>query len=204
MYDLNEKEYSDIAHLYVGLISDTDPAKGKVRVKFDADTDDDDDDNPAVLVSDWIPFIVRKSQNDKETFPFDINEQVWCVMDEFCEEGIVIGATYNDTDKPDGAGNNIYRILYKDGSYEQFDRSSSIKTNYYKEKLHNETGGGAIHEMTSKHSIKNTSDSVQSIFSDMMDMMKLMTFTNGAGTTGPANNITVMDSLKTRFNNLFV
>lgn len=79
--------------LKFGFISELDVAKGLVRVHF---TDDD-------IVSSPLPVSVQASKEDKYSFPFAINEQVWCVMDANCEFGVVGGAIYSGKDKPDGS-----------------------------------------------------------------------------------------------------
>lgn len=193
---------SDRACINIGLICDIDPPTGTVRVQFDAD--DDDADTPTSLVSDWLPILVRKAQNDKETFPFDVGEQVCCLMDEFGDTGVCLGALYNSVDAPDGAGDDIYRILYKDGSFEQFDRSAGNKSIFYKGIYDAKTNAGAEHRMQSKHTIKNTAENLATIASDLMDAINAMTFTNGAGTTGPPNNLATFNLIKTRLSNLFV
>lgn len=129
------------AHLAYGFISEVIPEKGMARVEF-REHDTNEDNSP--LVSQPMPISVRKSQDDKETFPYDIGEQVWCIMeDENYENGIIGGALYNDEDLPDGAGPDIYRIKFKDGSYVEFDRSSGNYTLHLKGDYILETDGDA-------------------------------------------------------------
>lgn len=83
--------------LKFGYITELDTAKGVVRVHF---TDDD-------IVSNPLPVSVPASKTDKYSFPFAINEQVWCLMDDNCEFGVVGGAIYSAKDKPpSGAGDD--------------------------------------------------------------------------------------------------
>ena len=76
--------------LKFGFITEIDHSKGFVRVNF---ADDD-------IVSSPLPVSVPASKKDKYTFPFSINEQVWCLMDENSEFGVVGGAIYSEKDKP--------------------------------------------------------------------------------------------------------
>jgi phage baseplate assembly protein V len=110
------------AHLEFGYISNIDTTKGRVRVKLDAD---DDVDTENKLVSEWLPVLVRKSLQDKETFPFDVNEHVAVLFeDEHSEKGIVLGAIYDDTILPNGAGADIYRVFFANGDSVQYNRST--------------------------------------------------------------------------------
>lgn len=114
------------AHLAYGFISEVLPDKGMARVEF-REHDTNEDSKP--LVSQPLPVSVRKSQDDKETFPYDIGEHVWCIMEgDGYDNGVIGGALYNATDLPDGAGPDIYRISFKDGSYDEFDRANGNRT----------------------------------------------------------------------------
>lgn len=204
MHQHDEFNTSDEGKFVVGVISNTDPTNGLVKVMFAADTDDDDDDNPGTFETDWIPFIVRKSQNCKETFPFDIGEQVICLMDENWEEGTVLGCTYNDEDKPDGAGNDIYRIKYKDGSYEQFNRSTGNKEAYYTGDWKQTNHDGADFESSgAKIKLGNGTGSAKSILTNIVNKILASNYTNGAGVTGPPNNAPDFTAILTDIDNLF-
>jgi len=96
-----------------GVISEV--KKGFVRVAFE------DDD----IVSNWLPVMVRKSLTDKESWPYEIQEHVFCMMDENCEYGIVQGAVYNDVDTPDaGEAAGIFRKKFSDGTILQYDKGT--------------------------------------------------------------------------------
>jgi phage baseplate assembly protein V len=100
--------------LKFGLICEVDAAKGLAKVHFQ------DDDVP----SGWLPMSVQKSLKDKWSFPFDVNEHVWCVMDEHCEYGVIGGAIYNEKDQPAGAGDGKLVIQFADNSAITYDRNS--------------------------------------------------------------------------------
>ena len=61
-----------------GTISETDPEKYLARVKFEADG----------IVSDWLPLVSFGTMETKVEFPLDVDEQVCCLMDERCEDGV--------------------------------------------------------------------------------------------------------------------
>lgn len=79
--------------LKFGYITELDVTKGMVRVNF---TD-------LGIVSNLLPVSVPASKEDKYSFPFAINEHVWCLMDDNCEFGVVGGAIYSNKDVPDGS-----------------------------------------------------------------------------------------------------
>ncbi len=86
--------------LKFGYITEVDTSKGVVRVHF---IEDD-------IVSNPLPVSVQASKEDKYNFPFSINEQVWCLMDDNCEFGVVGGAIYSAKDSP-LAGANADKII---------------------------------------------------------------------------------------------
>lgn len=100
--------------LKFGLICEVDAAKGLAKVHFQ------DDDVP----SGWLPMSVQKSLKDKWSFPFDVNEHVWCLMDEHCEYGVIGGAIYNEEDQPAGAGDGKLVIRFADNSSIEYDRNN--------------------------------------------------------------------------------
>ncbi len=96
------------------MICEVDAAKGLAKVHFQ------DDDVP----SGWLPMSVQKSLKDKWSFPFDVNEHVWCLMDEHCEYGVIGGAIYNEKDQPAGAGEVKLVIQFADNSSIEYDRNN--------------------------------------------------------------------------------
>lgn len=71
-------------------ITEIDVPNGTVRVNF---TGED-------VVSNPLPVSAPATKADKYSFPLSINEQVWCLMDENGEFGVVGGAIYSAKDKP--------------------------------------------------------------------------------------------------------
>jgi len=100
--------------LRFGNITEVDPAKGYARVTF---TDDG-------IVSDWLQFVVMGAIKDNFSHTFSINEQVACIMDENSEEGVIIGAIFNDKTPPNNAGDGIFRVKFDDNSVIEYDRNS--------------------------------------------------------------------------------
>lgn len=98
-----------------GTISEVDATKGLARVKFDAD------DN---MVSYWLPISHPKTLQDKFIVPFDINEHVWCLMDQNMEYGIIGGAIYDSGNQPDGGDNKKIAVKFAGSLLVEFDRNT--------------------------------------------------------------------------------
>lgn len=100
--------------LRFGNITEVDPAKGYARVTF---TDDG-------IVSDWLQFVVMGAIKDKFSHTFSINEQVACLMDENSEEGVILGAIFNDKTPLNNGGDGIFRVKFDDNSVIEYNRNS--------------------------------------------------------------------------------
>jgi phage baseplate assembly protein V len=100
--------------LRFGNITEVDPAKGYARVTF---TDDG-------IVSDWLQFVVMGAIKDNFSHTFSINEQVACLMDENSEEGVILGAIFNEKTPPNNGGSGIFRVKFDDNSVIEYNRNS--------------------------------------------------------------------------------
>jgi phage baseplate assembly protein gpV len=107
--------------LKYGLISQIDATKGLAKVSFDADVDSS---NGNVLVSDWLPCLMRKTLNEKESYPFDEKEHVACLMDEHCEDGVILGAIYSDNELPALTTKDLFGIVWANGDLMKYDRQA--------------------------------------------------------------------------------
>jgi len=129
-----------------GIISEV--KKGFARVKFEEDD----------IVSNWLPVLVRRSLNDKDSWPYEIQEHVFVMMDENCEYGVIQGAVYSDADEPDaneGAGK--FRKLFSDDSFIEYDKNTHILTANIQGKIKAIATDDI--EVTSGAKIKATADS---------------------------------------------
>lgn len=106
--------------LKFGYIVDIDFTTGKARVQFpDADG----------MVSNWLPMSVPKTKTDKFSIGFDINEHVWCLMDENLEFGVIGGAIYSTADTPGDIGDaDIIGVQFAQGLTIEYTRSTRILT----------------------------------------------------------------------------
>lgn len=90
-----------------GLICELNANDGTARVKF---MDDD-------VISNWLPISVVRAGQFQFICPFSINEQVWCVMDESCTNGVIAGSTYNKKmPVPEGTTENNLILTFGNNS----------------------------------------------------------------------------------------
>lgn len=105
--------------LVYGYISELDAAKGLVRVKFP---------DRGGIVSNWLPVSVPFTAKNKAEFWPDVNENVWCIMDERLENGIVGGSYYDENNEPEIGDENITSVTFEDGTTVKYDRENSVLT----------------------------------------------------------------------------
>ena len=98
----------------VGIVKAQDAANACVRVTF-PDRDQ--------MESWWLPIVFAKTQDDKAYWIPDVGEQVVCMMDEYDEDGAVLGAIYSNVDRPPVASADIVYWTAKDGATFKYDRS---------------------------------------------------------------------------------
>lgn len=101
--------------LKFGIISKIDGDKGLVQVKF---PDDDD------MISGWLPMLQHGSKANKYFRIPDLEEHVSCLMDENCENGVVLGSIYSKDETPGAAkGKDIAGVEFSDGTVVKYDRA---------------------------------------------------------------------------------
>jgi phage baseplate assembly protein gpV len=58
-----------------------------------------------------------------------LKEHVVCLADEHCEDGVILGAIYNDDDPIDpAAADDKFRMLFEDGTYFEYDKTTHQMT----------------------------------------------------------------------------
>lgn len=101
-----------------GKINTADPEKGRYRVEF---VEDD-------FITAPLPYITTNTLDNKSEHPLDVGEPVAVLMDENCEDGVILGA-YNDKEHPPVFANQDKSgITYKDGTFIQYDRAAKKLT----------------------------------------------------------------------------
>lgn len=98
-----------------GIISELDAAKGVARVKFEEDD----------IVSDWLRISVPNASGNKDESWYDVNEPVWCMMDENAETGIIAGSYYHEGNTPPVGDKDVRSTTFPDGTKVSYNRSTS-------------------------------------------------------------------------------
>lgn len=96
-----------------GIVVESKPGFAKVRF---SDLDD--------LVTQWLPQIFNKTQDDKTCSTLDVGEQVSCIMDAALEDGCILGAIYSDADAAPTGSKDVWRKQFKDGGSVEYDRAN--------------------------------------------------------------------------------
>ena len=76
------------------------------------------------IVSAPLQILTMGAKENKFFHMFDINEQVACLMDAESVEGVILGATFNNTTSPDGGSKDKVRVKFSDNSSIEYDRAS--------------------------------------------------------------------------------
>lgn len=174
-----------MTHLKFGRVCDTDNPAGLVRVEFAADG----------ITSHWLPVASANTGSTKASRPLDVNEQVVCVMDEHCEDGVVIGAIYSEVDTPGaGAGNDKYLLAFSDGATVIYDRAAH--------KLAVKISTTEFEVATNGFIVKRGGESLRKILVDLIDQILLETHPTSTGPSGPPINASAYSAIKTRLNDL--
>ncbi|MDO8771919.1 MAG: phage baseplate assembly protein V [Burkholderiaceae bacterium] len=92
---------------------------GWAKVQF-PDVDD--------LLTQWIPVMHSKTQDDKQFWTLDVGEQVKCLMDERLEDGCVVASLYSEVDVPPTDDVDEYGIKFKDGGWFSYNRRTGLFT----------------------------------------------------------------------------
>lgn len=104
-----------LPHYQVGRVVERDPATCRVKVAFDA---------ADAVTSWWLPVIQGKTHADQVYWLPDVDEHVVCLLDEYWEHGVVLGAIYSASDSPPVTGVDLWHVRFKDGTSIEYDRAA--------------------------------------------------------------------------------
>lgn len=112
---------STLANFRVGFVSSCNPKRNTARVKFL----DLVDANGNPLISNDFPILERDTNEDKDYKNLGRNTEVLCLcLGNGLEAGFVLGAIYNDKDKPPVNCRDKRHFRFKDGSWFEYDRKT--------------------------------------------------------------------------------
>jgi len=131
--------------LKFGIVTAINPLKAQARVRF---SDDE-------MQSWWLPVLQAKTLKDKFYSMVDVGELVACLVDENCEDGVILGAIYSSVDACPAISENQTMIRFEDRSLFEFNKETGVlticcsKVNFMADILHTgtlENTGGIISE----------------------------------------------------------
>lgn len=97
-----------------GYVSAYDPARHMARVMFP---------DKGELVSAWLPVAVPNTKKDGDERPLDVGEHVYCnMLGNGLEVGIVLGAFWDDKNKPKRGDKDVRQVTFDDGAVVSYDR----------------------------------------------------------------------------------
>ena len=104
--------------LKFGIVTNINPLTAKARVEFADDG----------MNSYWLPILQNKTFKDKYYSVVDVGEQVACLMDENCEDGVILGAIYTNLDEVPATSKDQHLIKFEDGSFIEFNKENQMLT----------------------------------------------------------------------------
>lgn len=172
--------------LKFGIITEVDFVKGLARVNFPEDE----------FVSGWLKMSVMRSGQDNFSFPFDVNEHVYCLMDEGWEYGVVVGSIYDEKNLPDGSSEGKLKLSFGDNTAIIYDRKTSILSFDIKGKVNiecneaNLTSSGAINIEGNKVNITAIETNIDGILnvSGVANIQGVVSMGGISGISGAAVN----------------
>lgn len=136
----------------MGIISKIDYKKAIVKVAFREERGRDDGEK---FETGWLPVLQLRTSKDKYYTMPDKGEQVVCMMDEDCENGVCLGAVYSEVNKPTGKMKQDTSVIeFDDGTSIVYDRAASKLTIDAVGNLAITIGGNANVDITGVATIK--------------------------------------------------
>jgi len=102
-----------------GIVTEQSASTGKVRVSLLGEN----------MATQLLPVVFPGAGVDKYFSLPGIGDQVACLMDEFCEDGVVLGSIYSSEDNPpSGASSNVSMVRFSDGTIVKYDKDNATIT----------------------------------------------------------------------------
>lgn len=104
--------------LKFGTVTNINPLTARARVQFAQDD----------MTSYWLPILQKKTLKDKYYSVLDVGEQVACLMDENCEDGVILGAIYTSLDEVPASIKEQHLIKFSDNSLIEYSKETQTLT----------------------------------------------------------------------------
>lgn len=161
------------------------PDKGMVRVEFAEDG----------ITTAELPYLVTGGGETKVIYPLPVGAQVACLMDEHCEYGVVLGPIYSQDYTPDGGTDDLFRIVFSDGTTVEYDTAGH--------RLTTTIGDTDFQISEAGYTIKRGGESLMAILDDLLTAIQAETHTTSTGPSGPPVNIADYVAVQQRLPDIF-
>ena len=104
--------------LKFGTVTNINPLTARARVEFANDN----------MTSYWLPILQKKTLKDKYYSVLDVGEQVACLMDDNCEDGVILGAIYTNLDAVPAVTKEQHLIKFSDNSLIEYNKETQTLT----------------------------------------------------------------------------
>lgn len=168
-----------------GIISTLNASTGRARVELQTD---------GIVTAD-LPILQR---NDGYFTPISVNTPVAVLLDENAENGVVLGAIYDDNNQPPSEANEDSDIIkFEDGTLVEYDKSEGTYTIKVGQSVYTNKSEG--------HAIKKGTISLKTAVTDLITAIKAITVTCAAAGS-PSSipiNILQFEAVQTQINQIF-
>jgi phage baseplate assembly protein V len=172
--------------LRFGNISSVDADRGLARVRFEEDG----------IVTALLPMIGSRTSRDKFYAMPDVGEHVACLMDEYAENGVILGAIYSTKNTPgEVKGQDKIGVEFASGDLIEQDRQER----YLRVKM----GDTEVKISQGGPSLTKSNESLKTILVDLLSAIMAETHPTGVGPSGPPINLPQYQAIQTRINQFF-
>lgn len=167
-------------YIRYGIISEVFPSEGTAKVSFEDDG----------IVSHKLQILSSAVGDTKVLLLPKIDDFVACIMDEFNEDGVILGGLYTQNNKPNFSGSQ--GVKFSDGSEIIYDNGN----------INIKSAQKVTIESSTKIEIKNSAETLGGIVSDLITAIESITHnvTAVGAPTGPPINLPAFASIKSRIN----
>lgn len=163
------------------------------RVKVYLPTDD--------FVTGWLPVVQPATNQDKAIAVPGIDSHVAVLLDENAEDGVCLGAIYDESNTPDTTSDgSVYAVDFRDGTKISYDASASelVVEGGAALSVLLKAGTSSVKIDSAGIELKRGVDTVASVLADLITQLTLETHGTAVGPTTPPLNAAAYSALQVR------
>lgn len=143
------------------------------------------------MVTGPLPILFPNTLKSKTQHPLYSKEHVACLMDENCENGVILGAIYSQDETPPFSGDETFGTKHSNADYSYYDATDKkFVTNAGNYRMEMSSTGKII--------IKNSVETIGTILNSLIDQIALITHTETGSVTLPPSNAGAITAIKAR------